>query len=189
MKRGSMLFCFNGLFGARRGAGTAQQGVNYCTIILTLECFIAINNCFRVLNTFSHTVKSRNGKYLLMGEIPGGLGTHHQPGHPPWVFLLILICSWMILEPCLALKVRGPKALLFPVGEVALPANLFMDTLVLGSNSHLFAAYFRQINFSHAKPHIQSPPTKLLTSEMCASLFRKQKRDGFGKSLLPFCAV
>lgn len=35
----------------------------------------------------------------------------------------------MILESFLALKLCGPKALLFPFVEVALPANLFTDIL------------------------------------------------------------
>lgn len=35
----------------------------------------------------------------------------------------------MILESCLALKLCGPKALLFPFVEVGLPANLFTDIL------------------------------------------------------------
>lgn len=50
---------------------TAQQGVNYCTIILTLECFIAINNCFHVLNAFSHTIKKQKWKVLANGRNPG----------------------------------------------------------------------------------------------------------------------
>ena len=74
-------FLLNSLLGMRLEAEelvTRQQGVNYCTIILALECFIAIKNCFHVFKyIFSHH-KKQKWKVLANGRNTGRTG-HSSP--------------------------------------------------------------------------------------------------------------
>lgn len=91
-----------------------------------------------------------------MGEIPRGLGTDQQLGQLPW-FLAILICFKIILESCLALKPCGPKVLLFPFVEVALPANLVTDIVSWKATSIYMQHIFTKLTSATQKPHIQFP--------------------------------
>lgn len=61
-------FVSNSLFSMRLEAENlylTKHSLNYCALICTLECFIAIINC---LHIFSHSMKGKNGWCLLTGQ-------------------------------------------------------------------------------------------------------------------------
>lgn len=92
----------------------------------------------------------------------------------------------MILESCLALKLHGPTALLFPFVEVALPANLFTDILsweatpiysqhiftklTPATQSHTFSSPCQAANFQDVHLFILKPEKRWIRKEFVAFL-------------------
>lgn len=119
-----------------------------------------------------------------MGEIPRGLGTDQQLGQLPW-FLAILICFKIILESCLALKPCGPKALLFPFVEVALPANLVTDIVSWKATSIYMQRIFTKLTSATQKPHIQFPMQSYWVLR-CAPLCFESRKEMDSEKFIAF---
>lgn len=143
---------------------TRQQGVNYCTIILAPEWFIAINNCFHVFKyIFSHH-KKQKWKVLANGRNTGRIG-HSSPTSLGSCYFDLLLNDFGALLGFNTMWAQSPVISLRWGSSPCKPLHRYSE---LGSSSHLFSVHFHPVHFSHTD---SVPCGRLLTSEKCISLF------------------